>query len=208
MKYKYIIWDWNGTLLNDVGAALDSVNDMLKARNMPPMDIVRYKEIIGVPIRKFYEKCFDLEKEDYNEILKQWNEGYLRHLPEHNLTEGVTEMLEYFKKEGCTQLIVSSSNKEQLIANVSKYNIADYFDAILGADGYLAESKVQRAINYLQSKEKENALVIGDLEHDAQMAEEIGADCILLSTGHEKLERLKNSGYPVIDKITEIKNFI
>ena len=208
MKYKYIIWDWNGTLLNDVGAALDSVNDMLKARNMPPMDIVRYKEIIGVPIRKFYEKCFDLEKEDYNEILKQWNKGYLRHLPEHNLTEGVTEMLEYFKKEGCTQLIVSSSNKEQLIANVSKYNIADYFDAILGADGYLAESKVQQAINYLQSKEKGNALVIGDLEHDAQMAEEIGADCILLSTGHEKLERLKNSGYPVIDKITEIKNYI
>ncbi len=43
MDYKYIIWDWNGTLLCDVSASLRSVNDMLRRRNMPEMDIERYR---------------------------------------------------------------------------------------------------------------------------------------------------------------------
>lgn len=208
MKYKYIIWDWNGTLLDDVRCALASVNDMLALRNMPPMDMVRYKEIIGVPIRCFYEAAFDLENEDYDLILKQYNEGYMKHLPEYGLTQGVPEMLDYFKAEGCVQVIVSSSNNEQLTKNVNKYGVADYFDAILGAEGFLAESKVERALNYLDSKGEGKALVIGDLEHDALMAKEIGADCILLTSGHEKPERLYNSGAVVVDKIDEIKKFI
>lgn len=208
MKYKYIIWDWNGTLLDDVRCALASVNDMLALRNMPPMDMVRYKEIIGVPIRCFYEAAFDLENEDYDLILKQYNEGYMKHLPEYGLTDGVPEMLDYFKAEGCVQVIVSSSNNEQLTKNVNKYVVADYFDAILGAEGFLAESKVERALNYLDSKGEGKALVIGDLEHDALMAKEIGADCILLTSGHEKPERLYNSGAVVVDKIDEIKKFI
>lgn len=207
MKYKYIMWDWNGTLLNDVGASLSSVNDMLAKRNMPPMDIERYKDIIGVPIRRFYEKAFDLSKENYDEILRDYNEGYLRHLPEHGLTEGASEMLEFFKNEGCTQLIISSSNNEQLTTNVKKFGVYDYFDAVLGAEGYKAESKIERAVNYLKNHEEGKVLVIGDLVHDWEMSKEIGADCVLITSGHEKLERMLNCSAKIVDNITDIKDF-
>ena len=207
IKYKYIMWDWNGTLLNDVGASLSSVNDMLAKRNMPPMDIERYKDIIGVPIRGFYEKAFDLSKENYDEILRDYNEGYLRHLPEHGLTDGVPEMLEFFKNEGCTQLIISSSNNEQLTTNVKKFGVYDYFDAVLGAEGYKAESKIERAVNYLKNHEEGRVLVIGDLVHDWEMADEIGADCVLVTSGHEKLERMLQSGAIITDNLTEIKEY-
>ena len=208
IKYKYIIWDWNGTLLNDVNASLDAVNDMLEERRMPPIDMARYKEIIGVPIRKFYERCFDLEKEDYNEILRQFNEGYLRHLTEYGLTEGVNDMLEYFKERKCRQIIVSSSNNSILKTNVAKYGIEDYFDAVLGSEGYLAESKVERAVDYIKRNGEGKSLVIGDLEHDAEMADAIGADCILITTGHDKKERLIESGATVIDRIIDIKRYV
>lgn len=79
MKYTHIIWDWNGTLLDDIGASLASVNDMLAMRGKPPIDADYYRECIGVPIIKFYEKVFELEKEDYSLIIKQYNEGYVRH---------------------------------------------------------------------------------------------------------------------------------
>lgn len=204
MEYKYIIWDWNGTLLNDAGAAMSSVNDMLKERNMPPLDMKRYRECIGVPIIKFYEKVFDLENEDYEEILKAYNEGYLRHLENTALSDGAEEALEYFKSKGCTQLIVSSSNNEQLTTNIRKYGIYDYFDAILGASDYLATSKIDRAIKYLEKQCDGKVLVIGDLVHDAEMAKEIGADCILLSTGHEMRERLDKTGLRIIDSLKEI----
>lgn len=204
MEYKYIIWDWNGTLLDDAEAAMASVNDMLSERNMPPLDMKRYRECIGVPIIKFYEKVFDLENEDYEEILKSYNEGYLRHLETTTLSEGAKDALEYFKENGCTQLIVSSSNNDQLTANIKKYGIYDYFDTILGASDYLATSKIERAIKYLEKHCDGKALVIGDLIHDAEMAKEIGADCILLSTGHEMRERLDKSGERIIDSLKEI----
>ncbi len=100
LKYKYIIWDWNGTLLNDIGASLASVNDMLAMRGREPIDIDYYKECIGVPIIRFYEKVFDMENEDYNKIIKQYNEGYLYHLKDIGLTDGAAEALEYFRKNG------------------------------------------------------------------------------------------------------------
>ena len=61
MKYTHIIWDWNGTLLNDISSSLQSVNDMLAMRGKDPIDIDFYRECIGVPIVKFYERVFDLE---------------------------------------------------------------------------------------------------------------------------------------------------
>ena len=64
MKYDLIIWDWNGTLLDDVSASLRSVNDMLDRREMPRIDLVRYRECIGVPIRCFYEQVFNMEHLD------------------------------------------------------------------------------------------------------------------------------------------------
>ena len=204
--YKLIIWDWNGTLLDDISASLGSVNDMLLMRKMEPIDILHYKECIGVPIKVFYDQVFDMEKEDYNVIIKQYNEGYLCHLKNVSLSDGAGELLEKFAAEGKKQVIVSSSNSAQLIENVKKYGIMHYFDAVLGAADYYADSKIDRAFNYIMENkiDPESILVIGDLAHDAELADQLGADCILLSSGHEKPERLAGSGVKVIDSLREL----
>ena len=151
VNYTHIIWDWNGTLLNDISASLASVNDMLALRGKPPMNIDYYRECISVPIIGFYEKAFDMENEDYNLIIKQYNEGYLRHLDECKLTDGVVEVIDYFEKQGSKQAVISSSNNNQLIQNVTKYGIFDRFDAVLGAEDFYAGSKIERAENYLKN---------------------------------------------------------
>lgn len=210
LKYKYIIWDWNGTLLNDIGASLASVNDMLAIRGREPIDIDYYKKCIGVPIIRFYEKVFDIENENYNLIIKQYNEGYLRHLPCVGLTDGAFEVLEYFKENSAKQVIVSSSNNEQLCMNAEKYGVSGYFDAILGAGDYFAGSKIERAKDYLSknSARKEEVLVVGDLQHDAEMADTLGADCILLTSGHEHPQRLENAKKPLINDLFELINML
>ena len=210
MKYTHIIWDWNGTLLNDIGASLASVNDMLSMRGMPHINNVYYKECIGVPIIKFYEKVFDLGKEDYSLIIKQYNEGYLRHLADCSLTDGAAEALEYFKKCGARQVIVSSSNNALLCRNAEKYGVIGYFDALLGSQDFYAGSKIERAADYLQKSgaKRNEVLVVGDLEHDAEMAAELGADCVLLTSGHEHPERLKNAKVPLISNLFELISFV
>ena len=210
IKYTHIIWDWNGTLLDDFSASLGSVNEMLAARGMELMDSARYKECISVPISGFYEKAFDLSKEDYPSLLREYNSGYLRLLDFCGLSEGSVEMLDFFASEGCSQVIVSSSNNDLLVKNCKRYCVFERFDAILGAADFAAGSKIERAENYLKNADAEQGkvLVIGDLEHDAQLAKELGADCFLLTSGHEHPDRLARSGAVIIDKLTEIKTLI
>ena len=210
MKYTHIIWDWNGTLLDDIGASLASVNDMLAARGEEPMDINRYKECIGTPIIRFYEQVFDLEKEDYSAILAEYNAGYMRHLADCKLTEGAEEAIADFAASGIHQAIVSSSNNVQLCENARKYGVYDCFEAVLGAADFKADSKIERARAYLSESgaEKGRILVVGDLEHDAEMAAQIGADCVLLTSGHEHPERLERSGAVIFDKIYQLISFV
>ncbi|MBR0113283.1 MAG: HAD family hydrolase [Clostridia bacterium] len=208
MDYRYILWDWNGTLLDDVSASLASVNDMLASRQMPPLDLTRYRDCIGVPIVKFYERVFDLENEDYAEILRQYNEGYLYHLKDCSLAQGSLSLLQRFRQAGCGQVIVSSSQCDQLCENVEKYGVGGYFDAVLGAGDYFATSKIDRARAYLDSHESGKALVIGDLEHDAAMADELGADCILITYGHEKYSRLAATGATLCGSMGEIEKLL
>ncbi|MBQ2904033.1 MAG: HAD family hydrolase [Clostridia bacterium] len=202
-EYTHIIWDWNGTLLNDVNASLSSVNDMLDMRGMPHIDLDFYKECIGVPIRKFYDRVFDMEKEDYSIIIKQYNEGYLRHLADCGLTDGAREAIEFFASCGMHQAVVSSSNNDQLCMNIRKYGLEDCFEAVLGSADYYAGSKIDRARDYLAKTGAENGgiLVIGDLEHDADMAKELGADCVLLTSGHEHISRLRRADARLIDDL-------
>ena len=183
---------------------------MLKRRNMQPIDIVRYRECISVPIRGFYEKVFNLENEDYSQVLREYNEGYLYHLKDCGLSEGAEAAIGFFDAAGAKQIIVSSSNNEQLCMNVKKYGIWENFDAVLGAADYMATSKIERAVDYLQKEraEKGAVLVIGDLIHDAEMADEIGADCILLSSGHEHRERLFSSSAKIINSLTELGSLL
>ena len=105
---------------------------------------------------------------------------------------------------------MSSSNNEQLLNNTKKYGIDGYFEAILGSADYLAGSKIDRARAYLDASECRNrsVLVVGDLEHDADLAAEIGADCVLLSSGHENPERLKNAEVPIFGNLHELIFFV
>lgn len=206
-KYTFVVWDWNGTLLNDLSASLNSVNDMLDMRGMEHISTDFYKECICTPIKGFYDRVFDMDNEDYSVIIKQYNEGYLNHLDSCSLTDGATDALEHFRSCGTRQIIVSSSNNSQLVANAEKYGVTQYFDAILGAGDYFAGSKIERAADYLAKNNPENGriLVVGDLAHDAEMAKKLGADCVLLTSGHEHISRLEGAEVPLIDDLHALK---
>ncbi|MBQ1271733.1 MAG: HAD hydrolase-like protein, partial [Clostridia bacterium] len=59
MKYTHIIWDFNGTLMNDVDIAIAAVNDMLTKRGMEVTNKADYLNMIESPIIEYYKKIFD-----------------------------------------------------------------------------------------------------------------------------------------------------
>lgn len=206
-NYSLLIWDFNGTLLDDVGAALASVNDMLERRGISSINIYTYREYIDTPIRHFYEHVLDLDKEDYNGVLSEFQAGYERHVKNCGLTPFVREALNTAFDMRIPQVILSSSEQTQLERLIKQYDISKYFNAVLGSDDLLAGSKVERAEFYIKQHgiDASNALVIGDLLHDFEVAQAVGAQCLLITSGHHDRKRLETSGARVEDSL---KGFI
>jgi len=202
-KYSLLIWDFNGTLLDDVGAALASVNDMLARRKIESIDIDEYRRYIDVPIRHFYEQVLDLDREDYQSVLREFQTGYELHLEKCGLTDFVQQALDTAKTKGIPQVVLSSSEQNQLKRLLKKYDIEDYFDAVLGSDDFLAGSKVERAKRYIDDNKIDftRVLVIGDLVHDFEVAQAIGSQCLLLTSGHHDRKRLEKTRVRVEDTL-------
>ena len=147
-KYDLIVWDWNGTLLDDVYIALEAVNRTLRKRNMNEIDIEQYYSFVDMPIIRFYEHIFDLDKVPFSVLSKEFTEFTEAQESNLKLHDGVIEKLQDFKCRGCRQIIVSAAHIEQIKYYLEKFGIAEYFEAVLGADDFLAESKIERAEKY------------------------------------------------------------
>ena len=114
MKYTHIVWDFNGTLMDDVDIAVASVNDMLEKRDMPKTDKNTYLTQITSPIIEYYRKIFDLEKVPFEVITEEFLEGYMKRLGLAHLTKGAHDALDMFCSLGIKQCVISSFEQGRL----------------------------------------------------------------------------------------------
>ncbi len=206
--YTDILWDFNGTLLDDVEAGIISVNTLLRRRGIATVDSVeRYHEVFGFPIIDYYRRLgFDLENESYeNKVAPEWMAEYLENSKAAGLRKGVSEMLEFFKEQGVRQTIISASETGLLKRQLKELRIDGYFDEIYGLDNINAGSKTALAIKWKEAHPDARALFIGDTDHDAETAKAINAECVLVAGGHQSESALRASGYAVAKSFSELK---
>lgn len=206
----HLIWDWNGTLLDDVAVAVQSVNDLLQQAEKEPTTTARYREMVETPIIRYYEKLFDLQQISFETLTQGFLSGYNKYIETATLMEGAQQILRLFHEQGKHQLIVSSFEQTRLLHFVERFGVFGYFEAILGADNIRAESKVGRAQEWAarQGRTAPRFVVIGDLVHDYEMAKAIHADCILIAQGHQSKADLLSCGVPVLDDLRELPAYL
>ncbi|MDQ7816157.1 MAG: HAD family hydrolase [Melioribacteraceae bacterium] len=206
-KYKHIIWDWNGTILNDVELCVDLINWLLYSRELPTVDISKYREVFTIPVKNYYEKLgFDFEKESFEKLGRIWMDEYERRKFECNLFDGVDDLLSKINKFGIGQSILSAYSQHTLDELVEHYGLRNYFMHVVGLDNIYAASKLhlgKELMNRLGNGRGET-LLIGDTVHDFEVATEIGADCVLIANGHQSKDVLLECGVLVCDSITEL----
>lgn len=205
MKYTHIIWDFNGTILDDMGACIKSVNTLLSDRGLPIIESTdAYRGVFGFPIIDYYRRLgFDFDKEPYSVIAPIWVEQYLINVKDSPLFPDVKETFEAFKDMGLSQLVLSATELSMLRGQLSDLGIIDFFDDILGLDNIHAESKVALGKAWLLANPDAIPVLIGDTVHDAEVASEIGADCILVARGHQSRKTLEGEGVAVADDLSE-----
>lgn len=205
MEYTHIIWDFNGTILNDLEPCIDVLNVMLKNRGLRPCSKERYKEIFGFPIKRYYETAgFDFTKEDYGVLADEWAALYLEKSQNSTVCDGVSEALEFFKANGVPQIILSATEQNMLNAQLSELGIAHYFKETLALSNLYAFSKVELGKSWVERVKPEKALFIGDTLHDFETSSAMGVDCVLIASGHQSKKRLQAADAPVFNTVFEL----
>lgn len=212
-KYNHIIWDWNGTLFNDVELCAVIMNLLLTQESLPNISLEKYKEIFTFPVIDYYRIAgHTFEKTSFEVLGKQFMDEYESRKTNCRLFNGAEKILSELKSKNIHQHLLSAYEQQSLDNILKQYKIDHYFDNVVGLDNIYASGKshlAKRLAERISSNGKAgNILLIGDTIHDFDVAKEINSDCILLSHGHQNQERLLTLGIPVVDNFDELIDFL
>jgi len=207
LKYNHIIWDWNGTLLDDVELCVSIINSLLVKRNLSPISLDYYREIFSFPILQYYQKLgFDFSSESFEMIGTEFILKYEKRRAQCALMADAAKTLQHFADRGLTQSILSASKQDYLLDAVSGYGLDAFFMEINGLDNHYASSKVDIGVDFVVRNNLDPAtiLLIGDTMHDADVAKALGVNCCLIANGHQSYQRLVACGAPIVASLAEL----
>jgi len=207
VRFEAIIWDWNGTLLNDVHIAIESINQLLRDRKLIPLNLERYLDVFMFPVQDYYEQIgFDLKNEPFEISASQFIAIYNKAVDDCGLHEDVIPLLSQLQQRGYRQFILSAMEQQTLEKTVNDNGISSFFEDLCGLSDHYAKSKVENGKSLILERglDPERTLLIGDTTHDYDVALAIGCSCVLIAQGHQSKERLLSSGAVVFDRLDEI----
>ncbi|HKZ20463.1 MAG TPA: HAD family hydrolase [Acidimicrobiia bacterium] len=203
-----MVWDWNGTLFDDLHVVVASVNDGLAAMGAGPIDLDGYRSHYKRPVKLFYDKLLDreLSGEEWNEIDRVFHDSYRRALVMAHLTEDARDALDQAARGGNTQSLLSMFPHPDLVPLVKKLGIEAYFDRIDGlAEGSPGDLKAQYLERHLRQltagEDPRRVVVIGDTPDDATAARHVGARPILYDGGSHHRVDLEATGAAVVSSL-------
>lgn len=207
MSITNIIWDWNGTLLDDVPLCHKVVSKLLLDNHLPEISIQEYLDVFTFPIKSYYEAIgFDFSVKSFEELSQEFIHHYLLNLDQVKLYPGTQNLLEW-SSERFELEIISAYEHNKLISATSKMLNTKLFRSITGISDNYASSKLHLFQKRLAGENNNNYLLIGDTLHDAEIAQACGIMCILIAHGHQSKEKLKqNSGYfKIVSNLAELR---
>ncbi len=204
---QYVIFDFNGTILNDVEVSVACLNKTIEKYLLRDfISIDEYKRIFTFPVKKYYEAVgFDFEQLDWYEVGQYWMDLYLNNYYKCGLNDGVVDLLIANKEKGIKNVVLSASRVDILKRQLNELGILAYFDEVLGIDNIYATSKLPIGLNFIADKDRNECVMIGDTLHDLEVARSMGIGCLLVSCGHQDKDILLNEHDKVYDDIRSIK---
>jgi len=200
-RYDLLIWDWNGTLLDDVETCVAVMNDCLGRRNLPLLTRDRYCEIFEFPVINYYRRLpFDFQRETFEQVGGEFLRGYEQRMFQCALHEGALDVLGAARQRGIRQFILSALFEDYLLKILDFFRLREYFPQVFGLADRFAEGKTELGREMLAKTgvDPARALMIGDTLHDHEVARAMGVDCVLVGKGHNAPARLAATGVRVI----------
>lgn len=211
IEVENILFDFNGTIIDDVDLCLKLLNQMLIKRNHLPVSKERYLEIFTFPVIEYYKLAgFKFPEDDFDELATFFINEYKRQNVTCPLYPNVIRTLNYLISKNIKLAIVSASEKNLLLSQLEQYGIKNYFFGISGLDSINADSKIESAKKFINKNNLNlsKTIFVGDTLHDADVALTLGIPCILIASGHQCKKVLNQSNAVILDDFGELINII
>ena len=202
---RQVLWDWNGTLLDDLTYAIGVRNRTFPAFGLPRIgSVAEYHRQFTFPVRRYYERA-GVTDETFVAVAHAWMAEYVRGFDAVPLHVDAVETLARFAAAGVRQAVLSATRRDMLESQIARFPIRAYFTDVLGLSDIYARSKEAVGLDYLArcGVPAASTLMIGDTLHDAEVARAMGTGCVLVARGHQSRETLLTAGVPVMDTLLE-----
>ena len=206
-----IIWDWNGTLFDDLALCVGVMNGMLERRGLPGLSVERYRQVFTFPVRRYYEAVgFDFARDSFEDLSVEFISTYESRRHECPLQPGARPVLEKLGAGGRRQFMLSAYNQATLRELVHDFELGGFFDRLMGLDNIYAHGKLELGRELMAgiSEPPERTILVGDTLHDVEVARDLGIGCLLVAHGHQSRKRLEESGARVVDNLSEVADEI
>lgn len=208
MKNTHIIWDWNGTLLDDVNVSLFAANQVFIHLGVKPLTLYEYRQHYSIPIQDFYRSVLGRTptKYEWTNIGNIFNYYYKPGIKKAKLCKDAINALQYQKKRNLTQSVCSLMEQDDLDLSVHDTQVGEYFNLIDGRCSKLLKSGKSKQLELHIEKlniSPLDCIVIGDAIDDALSAFDVGAKSILYTGGTHSEEKLLTTGAYVVNSLVE-----
>ncbi|GGV92288.1 phosphatase [Streptomyces narbonensis] len=207
MRGKHLVWDWNGTLLDDIGAVIGATNAAFAELGLDSITLEQYRELYTVPVPKFYERLMGRLPTDAEWIVMDgaFHRHYWARAEACGLTAGAAELLAARQESGLTQSLLSLAPHAELIPLVRRHGIAERFVRMDGRIDASTDGKSGHMVRHLAALAvpADRVVVIGDAADDAVAAAHVGAKAVLYTGGSHSRASLERVGVPVVDSLAE-----
>lgn len=208
MKYKQIIWDWNGTIVDDSWLSLEVLNSILRDFKLPELSLDFYRQNFSFPVVNFYRQIgFNVSKQVFEQIGETFISRFNAKRFDCKLQPGARELVEFFAKCDIKQSILSAYRRDFLRESADFFGISQYMQDIVGLSDIYANTKLQLGLEYVKALTipRKQMLYIGDTDHDFEVASAMGVECRLVCLGHQSRQRLEKTGAKTYESLQSLK---
>lgn len=185
--FDTVLWDWNGTLLDDAALCCELLNTMLARHGYAPVGSMEaYRQVFCFPIETYYRRAgFDFSRHPFAALADEYMRLYTPRSLGCPLQPDACAVLDALRAQGMRQVMLSASKRENLQQQVEHFGLRSRFDTLLGLSDIYAKSKTEVGLRWLRESGADPAriMMVGDSEHDFEVARALGVRCVLFSGG-------------------------
>lgn len=205
----HIIWDWNGTLFDDIHIVVEAVNEVLHRLGSGPICQERYRSHFTRPVHHFYERILGrtLQPHEFHGLDEHFHSSYRARMGAAGLGRDAEHALTAAAAAGFSQSLLSMWRHVELVPTVRAHRIDGHMRRVDGLRDGRGDAKGPHMARHAEAlalpRASERVVVIGDALDDAAAAGGLGFHCVLYDGGTHHVDALRAHGAPVATTLLE-----